>query len=81
MGGINDFDNNLTEDDLKTKSYSLTVFQKNEKITLYSRNDRYEIYKYGSTNYYQALTTEELLQLKKRIAVFNNGIERNLMTY
>lgn len=72
---------NLTEDDLKTKSYSLTVFQKNEKITLYSRNDRYEIYKYGSTNYYQALTTEELLQLKKRIAVFNNGIERNLMTY
>lgn len=69
---------NITEDDLKTNSYRLTVFQKNEQITIYSKSDGYEIYKYGGN---KLLTTEDVLQLKKRIAVFNNGIEINLMTY
>jgi hypothetical protein len=67
---------NITEEDLKNKSYRLTLYQNGKVIEIYSRNGNYETYNYSSyRSNYTPITIEDILQLKKRIIIFNNGLE------
>lgn len=72
----------ITEKDLKNK-YSLTLFKNGKKFSVYNNdNNTYKIY--DSDSYWdyrnsRLTTIEEILQLKKRIVVFNNGFEKELV--
>jgi hypothetical protein len=67
---------NIIENDLKDNYYRLLLFENGKILNIYKEADKYEIYDYRNK---RLLTKEELLQFKKRVAVFNNGLEINLI--